>query len=523
MFRTPAKTTKLDKGATSPKTSPDKQAEIYGSPLTGDDAGPSRSPMQDNRKIGERDNGGPSRAISQPHAKAVTLTFSPPIKGRATSVEPFVRQHNLGNKTYTKVPTLSPISGSSNNQGQPESRIQKARRLRENAKTQLGNSKNLKTEIKNAFNEALDTLYKLLVEAEEERKRGNEELKRREQVKDLRVIAEGTGEEEIVTIDESPRREKRSSDEEEKAFRKQLEEHSKMLLENSRSMKELKEMMEGHREEIREARNTYASVAAKPKEKPIERATLHSVVITATNGEETGDELMTRVRTALNAKEGGVEIERVRRAKDRKVIVGCRTREERERVKERLNRDKDNLQVEEIKNKDPLVEITGVLKVHKDEEIYSALLNQNRRVFEGLGEEDRRMQIAFKIQGRNPHTHRVIMRVAPKLWKRLTDTGTVRIDLQNLHVVDKSPLVQCTQCLGYGHGKKICTEVEAKCSHCSGPHYKSMCPEYMAGMPPSCINCAKAKKQEIGHNAFDGKCPIRMKWDALARAAVAYC
>lgn len=38
---------------------------------------------------------------------------------------------------------------------------------------------------------------------------------------------------------------------------------------------------------------------------------------------------MDRIRKVVNAKESGIAVERIRKAKDRKVKVGCKTNEER--------------------------------------------------------------------------------------------------------------------------------------------------------------------------------------------------
>ncbi|KAL4719900.1 hypothetical protein ACJJTC_002483 [Scirpophaga incertulas] len=94
--------------------------------------------------------------------------------------------------------------------------------------------------------------------------------------------------------------------------------------------------------------------------------------------------------------------------------------------------------------------------------------------------------------------------------------------LDKINAEDESPLVQCSTCLGYGHGKKYCTETEIKCSHCGGQHRQDQCEEKVKGTIPVCVNCASEKHSDVGHNAFSASCPIRRKWDSIARARVAY-
>lgn len=202
--------------------------------------------------------------------------------------------------------------------------------------------------------------------------------------------------------------------------------------------------------------------------------------------------------------------------------MGCRSEEERQKVKERLKCASDRLNVEDIQNKDPLLILRDVLQYNSDEDIKSSLRNQNRGLFEGIGKDDR-IEIRFRRKARNPHASHVVIRVAPKLWQRMVEAEAVHIDMQRVRVADYSPLVQCSLCLGYGHGRRFCKETVTKCSHCGGPHMKTECADWLANAPPKCCNCVSAKLDHTEHNAFSQECPVRRKWDALARASIAYC
>ena len=58
---------------------------------------------------------------------------------------------------------------------------------------------------------------------------------------------------------------------------------------------------------------------------------LHSVVVSSTEQMNTGDEILERIRKAMDAKEGWVHIVTVRI-----IIMECGTQEERSKIKERL-------------------------------------------------------------------------------------------------------------------------------------------------------------------------------------------
>ncbi|KAL4706444.1 hypothetical protein ACJJTC_004985 [Scirpophaga incertulas] len=69
---------------------------------------------------------------------------------------------------------------------------------------------------------------------------------------------------------------------------------------------------------------------------------------------------------------------------------------------------------------------------------------------------------------------------------------------------------------------RYCTETTVKCGHCGGPHRQDECEEKQKGIIPVCVNCKNEKHGDTGHNAFSAICPIRRKWDSIARARVAY-
>ncbi|CAH2225632.1 jg2421 [Pararge aegeria aegeria] len=395
--------------------------------------------------------------------------------------------------------------------GSPDQGITKAQgRLKEakacvaKVKAQLNSSRNTKTEIKTEVTQAAERLYQLVKEAEIARTPPLSSTRERENPK--------------VPLDENQSQieDIRKNDD----LVKKLEEHSRVLKENTEEVLKLQKKME----KLQEEGLTYASVAAgRNIRRPTEQAALHSVVVTSKDEEETGEEVLNRIRVAINAKEGGVQIDKVRKAKDRKVIVGCETKEQRDKVLHRLRESGDHLTVEEIKNKDPLVVLKDVLQYNTDEDVLRALKNQNQAILKALESDDNRMEIRFRKKTRNPLTCHIIMRVSPKLWAIMTTGGAVHIDLQKIRVADQSPLIQCSICLGYGHSRRFCKETQEKCSHCGGAHMKSNCEKWLAGATPSCCNCTRAGLDVVGHNAFGSECAVRRKWEALARATIAYC
>lgn len=390
------------------------------------------------------------------------------------------------------------------------SRLDEAKAWNNKAKIGLANSRNLKTDIKQDVTQAIERLYQIVKEAEAELTKERKGKGKYEQAKETNVAEENQGKGEKETGRED-------------YLAKKIEENTRLLLENGQKIKDLKDAVEKQKESFEKA--TYASVAAAStsgKTDP-EQAALHSVVVSSTKEEETGEEVLEKVRRAVDAKEGWIQIERVRKAKDRKVIMGCKTEQERRKIKERLEAAGQHLVVEEVTNKDPLIILRDVLSIHSDEEVIRALKNQNKGIFTDLQGKEDKITVKYRRKARNPHNAHIVLCVSPKIWRRATEAKKLRIDLQQVKAEDQSPLVQCTRCLGFGHGKRFCKEPADLCSHCGGLHLRAECPDRLAGEAPACKNCIRAKMDTSEHNAFSMDCPIKRRWDSLARASVAYC
>ncbi|CAH2216545.1 jg10866, partial [Pararge aegeria aegeria] len=259
-------------------------------------------------------------------------------------------------------------------------------------------------------------------------------------------------------------------------------------------------------------------VGAFPRPRPV-----HSMVVSSVDAHDTSEDVITKIRSAVCAKTTGICVDRLRKAREQRVVLGCRTRDELNRVAEKLKSSNPTLLMEEKANKDPLIIMHNVLKINTDEDILGALRRQNSGILGVIPDQEYRASVRYRRKARNPLESHVVLQVSPPVWQSLTAIGKVHIDLQRVVVKDQSPLVMCSRCLVYGHGRKNCKETKDTCSHCAGSHIRSECPSWLAGDQPTCRNCQSGKQDRTDHNSFDESCPIRKKWDALARTKVAYC
>ncbi|XP_063829035.1 uncharacterized protein LOC135078368 [Ostrinia nubilalis] len=199
-------------------------------------------------------------------------------------------------------------------------RTAEARACLQKAKMSLGTARNLRGDIKTDVTQALDRLYQLVKEAEIERKG--------------KAPAKKVTEPEPVKEKKADREKERVEEEDILA---EIRENRRLLLVNSKKLDEIKEETEKQKVN-NSALTTYASVAASvpgQQRLPV-RSALHSIVVTSKDAMETGEEVLRKVRDAVNAKEGWVKVDRIRKAKNQKIIMGCSSEEERKKVKARI-------------------------------------------------------------------------------------------------------------------------------------------------------------------------------------------
>lgn len=249
----------------------------------------------------------------------------------------------------------------------------------------------------------------------------------------------------------------------------------------------------------------------------------HALKITSCDPEETSEHLLHRLRLALQARKNTVEIQNIRKIRDQRLLLTFSTMKELEYAQQILEHNQE-IVTEHIKNKNPLVILKNIYIYNTDEDIIQSIKEQNTEIIKHLDEEEHidTIKIKYKRKTRNPNQNHVILQVTPELWQVLTTAQHIYIDVQRIRVEDQTPLIQCTNCLKFGHGRKTCRDTTTSCTHCGGPHCKAECEAFKTRQPPKCTNCKRDNRAEHNHSIFSQDCPTRRKWDKLARLSVGY-
>ncbi|XP_045769808.1 uncharacterized protein LOC123870511 [Maniola jurtina] len=263
---------------------------------------------------------------------------------------------------------------------------------------------------------------------------------------------------------------------------------------------------------------TYAQIAQKPRPPRPN----HTLIVSATDPDKTGDKVIDSIRAVLDLQHTGAKIDKVRKARNHKIILSCSTKDDLTIIKNKLKTD-NGLKAEIPKTNNPLAIVKDVLTYNSDADIVKFITSQNAHLLEGIPAKDVAVRVRYRKKARNPLECHVVLELSPEVHKRFIDHGKIYIDLQRRPIEDQSPLVQCAKCLGFGHTKTICREADQLCSYCGGVHSWEECSRRTGGGLPSCKNCQRANNKNNDHIAFSGDCPEKRKWDSIARSRITYC
>ncbi|KAF9416572.1 hypothetical protein HW555_006147, partial [Spodoptera exigua] len=116
---------------------------------------------------------------------------------------------------------------------------------------------------------------------------------------------------------------------------------------------------------------TFAQVASTPKHtKPPQPN--HTLIVSSTDPKLTGDNVIERIRLALDLKTSGARVDTVRKARNQKVVLRCASKTDLNLVKDQF-KSNSGLKVQEPKPQNPMVCIKGVLSSYSDGEIVDLL------------------------------------------------------------------------------------------------------------------------------------------------------
>ncbi|CAH2225298.1 jg14537 [Pararge aegeria aegeria] len=199
----------------------------------------------------------------------------------------------------------------------------------------------------------------------------------------------------------------------------------------------------------------------------------------------------------------------VRRISKNKLMVEFDNVEHRDSTLAKINRQDSQITAEPSKKLQPMIILKGVSETIPHDQLVNIIVNQNETIKSSVTNESD-LVFKFKRSNRSSRLYNAIFLTTPDLWRKMVSAGKINVDHQRVHVEDYIPLLQCYNCLQFGHTRKRCTEERASCSHCaSETHGFKDCPNKLDPTKSCCFNCNKSRRGDLtDHSATSHTCPI---------------
>lgn len=231
---------------------------------------------------------------------------------------------------------------------------------------------------------------------------------------------------------------------------------------------------------------------------------------------KTSQELIDLVKTEVDVATLGIAVNQVRKTKGQGVVVTCDSEDDREALSRAIRGSNTNILATPLKNRRPQIRLVGVANDLNDAQIPAALVNQNKKIIPEVDPGD--IKVLRRTRGRNSSLFNVVLEVAPRVWANLKGRS-VHLGYQIVPALDQSPMVQCFNCMGFGHTARECRG-DTTCGYCSSDHETRSCPNRNGG--PVCCHCTRDGNTSH-HPAYSAECPNWQRWDRIARLSVSYC
>ncbi|KAJ3639108.1 hypothetical protein Zmor_004171 [Zophobas morio] len=195
---------------------------------------------------------------------------------------------------------------------------------------------------------------------------------------------------------------------------------------------------------------------------------------------------------------------------------------QRRKIGELLKKD-TRIEYREVKNIEPVVQLSGVEKGYTDPELIDEIHKQNPFLMNTIGIEGWRAgtKILSRRDCRNRNKQNILMQVRPLFLKAIeANNGKIILDLLSIFAEERLRVAVCHRCAQYGHVQKYCVEQNMiKCPKCAGNHLLSDCTSSVK----KCPNCARyGNRDNEPHAATDAECPFYKKRLEIERRKIKY-
>ena len=214
-----------------------------------------------------------------------------------------------------------------------------------------------------------------------------------------------------------------------------------------------------------------------------------------------------------------IDIRNSYRNKIGKTVIICKTDEQRDDLKSKIESEIPSLPVQSVGNLCRTIVVAGFNKHYDESNILGSLLDHNSYIsdFIALKSASREQYMAsnhiavvsVKPLKRDTDLSQVILRVSSDLRNLILKNGDkLRVGMKRCQVYNRFFVKRCYGCQHFGHFHAQCpTPNIVCCSICAGDHETKDC--RASESEKKCVNCMREGKSErIDHCASSMHCPI---------------
>lgn len=232
-----------------------------------------------------------------------------------------------------------------------------------------------------------------------------------------------------------------------------------------------------------------------------------SAVVIKPKKQQNSKTTMEQITTAVD--KTSVNVCGTRNARDGGIILCCNNTADTMKVKEMM-REKlgDGYDVTLPPVKNPRIRITNINTEIPNDSIINELKNYNELI------KDAEMKLVTVIPRKsgNSVTNDVIVEVKCDVYKKLLNSGELRLPWRVCKVLQHLYVKRCFKCCGFSHTAQQCKQNHQYCSKCAGNHKFDTC----RSRKMCCINC-KVANDKFGltlnteHHAWSKDCKVLSK------------
>lgn len=205
----------------------------------------------------------------------------------------------------------------------------------------------------------------------------------------------------------------------------------------------------------------------------------------------------------MNPVETGVQFTKVKNIKDGGILIGCKTRDDNEKLKKlAVEKLSSNYEVKEVRGINPRVRVVGISAEIKEEDFIHIITKMNSNLISS----DCKLIKYFPTK-KNRNIYQAIIQLDTNSYENVMHAGNLFVGYSSCIVFDAVDIYRCYRCNEFNHLAKFCNKPHT-CPRCAGNHELNVCQSKIL----KCINCVALKSQSksdvsADHAAWDvSKC-----------------